>query len=82
MENFVTNAIIVQWKGKDKILHSKTELIRFYLECAGLQDAQLCFNSLSYPFLHRRFFRQMGKRISCSGTNLWEMRFREICRLF
>ena len=47
MENFVTNAIIVQWKGKDKILHSKTELIRFYLECAGLQDAQLCWNNVA-----------------------------------
>lgn len=62
MENFVTNAIIVQWKGKDKILHSKTELIRFYLECAGLQDAQLCFNSLSYPFFTSQILLPNGKK--------------------
>ena len=62
MENFVTNAIIVQWKGKDKILHSKTELIRFYLECAGLQDAQLCFNSLSYPFFTSQILPPNGKK--------------------
>lgn len=50
VENFVTGDIIVKWKGKEKILRSKTELICFFLHCAGLADTKICFNSLSYPF--------------------------------
>ena len=50
VENFVTGAIIVKWQGRDKILHSKTELICFYLKCAGLDKSKVYFNSLSYPF--------------------------------
>lgn len=50
MENFVTGGCIVKWQGKDRILHSRTELIRFFFECAGLEHTKVCFNSLSYPF--------------------------------
>lgn len=50
VENLVTGAIIVKWQGRDKILHSKTELICFYLKCAGLDKSSVYFNSLSYPF--------------------------------
>lgn len=62
MENFVTGGIIVQWQGKDKILHSKTELIRFFLECAGLEDSKVYFNSLSYPFFASQILPDNGKQ--------------------
>lgn len=62
MENFVTGGIIVSWKGKDKILHSKTELIRFFLECAGLAGANVYFNSLSYPFFASQILPDNGKK--------------------
>lgn len=62
LENFVTNAILVQWKGQDRILHSRTELIRFFLQCAGLEGAQICFNSLSFPFFASQILAPDGKR--------------------
>lgn len=62
MENFVTGGIIVQWQGQDKILHSKTELIRFFLECAGLAQSKVYFNSLSYPFFTSQVLPDNGKQ--------------------
>lgn len=60
VENFVTNAILVQWQGRDKILHSRTELIRFYLECAGLAESKVYFNSLSFPFFASQILPDNG----------------------
>ena len=61
VENFVTGGIIVNWQGKDKILHSRTELVRFYLECAGLLNSRVYFNSLSYPFFASQMLPDNGK---------------------
>lgn len=61
VENFVTGGIIVNWQGKDKILHSRTELVRFYLECAGLLNSRVYFNSLSYPFFVSQMLPDNGK---------------------
>lgn len=62
MENFVTGGILVSWKGKEKMLHSKTELIRFFLECAELSGSKVYFNSLSYPFFASQILPDNGKQ--------------------
>ena len=49
-ENFVTGAFIVRWQGKDKVLSNKTDFIKFFLQCAGLDKTAIYYNSLSYPF--------------------------------
>ena len=61
VENFVTGGIIVNWQGQDKILHSRTELVRFYLECTGLLNSRVYFNSLSYPFFASQMLPDNGK---------------------
>lgn len=50
VENFVTNDFIVSWEGKEIVLHTKTELICFYLRCKGLEQSTIYYNSLSTPF--------------------------------
>lgn len=50
VENFVTNDFIVSWEGKEIVLHTKTELICFYLQCKGLEQSAIYYNSLSTPF--------------------------------
>lgn len=49
-ENFVTGDILVRWNGKDKIVHNKTELTQYFLKCSGLENTNIYFNSLSYPY--------------------------------
>lgn len=62
VENFVTGDIIVNWNGKDKILRSKTEFICFFIQCAGLENTKLCFNSLSYPFFASQALSGNGRQ--------------------
>lgn len=62
MENFVTGGCIVKWQGKDRILRSRTELICFFFECAGLEHTKVCFNSLSYPFFASQILPPNGKQ--------------------
>lgn len=62
VENFVTGAIIVRWQGKDRVLSGKTELIRFFIRCAGLEDTALYYNSLSYPFFASEGLKDNGFR--------------------
>ena len=50
VESFVTGDILVKYEGKDFIFKNKTELIKFYLKCTGLNKTSLYYNSLSYPF--------------------------------
>ena len=50
VESFVTKDILVKYDGKDFIFKNKTELVKFYLKCTGLDKTSLYYNSLSYPF--------------------------------
>lgn len=68
-ENFVTGDILVHWNGRDKILHSKTELTQYYLTCSGLDQTRLFFNSLSYPFFVS--FGLPGNDDHCKDALFW-----------
>ncbi len=50
VESFVTGDILLKYKGRDHIFKNKTEFVRFFLKCKGLDKTALYYNSLSYPF--------------------------------
>lgn len=50
VENLVTKALIVKWQGKDIVLSNKHEFLHFFIQCAGLENTSIFYNSLSYPF--------------------------------
>lgn len=49
-ENFVTNDLLVKWEGKDHIIHTKIEFLKFFFKCSGLDETHIIFNSLADPF--------------------------------
>lgn len=49
-ENFVTADYIVKWEGKDYIIHSKSEFMKFFFKCSGLDETHIIFNSLGDIF--------------------------------
>ena len=82
MENFVTGDILVRWEDKDWIFRNKTDFIAFFIRCAGLEDTAVYFNSLSYPFLHHRRFRQTAFETHYSGMSRWMGKYPAICRSY
>lgn len=61
-ENFVTDDYIVDWAGKDNVIHSKTGFIKFFFECSGLDKTNIVFNSLSVPLFVSQALRKNGCR--------------------
>lgn len=61
-ENFVTSDYIVKWEGKDYIIHSQTEFVKFFFKCSGLENTNIIFNSLSYPFFLSEALPKTGNR--------------------
>lgn len=49
-ENFVTNDYIVKWNGKDYIIHGKSEFLKFFFKCSGLDETHIVFNTLADSF--------------------------------
>ena len=62
IENFVTGDIVVDWQGRDWIFRNKTDFVKFFIQCAGLEDTAVYFNSLSYPFFVSQVLKQNGYR--------------------
>ena len=62
LENFVTGDILVSWQGRDWMFRNKTEFVKFFIQCAGLEDTSIYFNSLSYPFFVSQSLSQNGYR--------------------
>lgn len=60
LENFVTGDILVLWKDRDWIFRNKTDFVKFFIQCAGLEDTAIYFNSLSYPFFVSQALSQNG----------------------
>ena len=60
LENFVTGDILVSWQGRDWIFRNKTDFVKFFIQCAGLEDTAIYFNSLSYPFFVSQSLSQNG----------------------
>lgn len=60
LENFVTGDILVSWQDRDWIFRNKTEFVKFFIQCAGLEDTAIYFNSLSYPFFVSQALPQNG----------------------
>lgn len=60
LENFVTGDILVSWKDRDWIFRNKTDFVKFFIQCAGLEDNAIYFNSLSYPFFVSQALSQNG----------------------
>ena len=48
-ENYVTNDVVVEYKG-NLIFDSYTEWIKFYLSEMGIEIKEVIFNTLSTPF--------------------------------
>lgn len=59
-ENFVTGDFLVNWNGKDYILKDKTEFVKFFFKCTGLDETNIIFNSLSHPFFVSESLPQNG----------------------
>lgn len=66
-ENFVTGDFLVTWQGRDWIFRTKTEFVKFFIKCAGLEDSAVYFNSLSYPF----FVSQVLPADGCKDILFW-----------
>ena len=62
IENFVTGDIVVDWQGRDWIFRNETDFVKFFFQCAGLEDTAVYFNSLSYPFFVSQVLKQNGYR--------------------
>lgn len=60
LENFVTGDIFVSWQDRDWIFRNKTDFVKFFIQCAGLEDTAIYFNSLSYPFFVSQALAQNG----------------------
>lgn len=62
LENYVTGDILVTWQDRNWIFRSKTDFVKFFIQCAGLEDTAIYFNSLSYPFFVSQSLAQNGYR--------------------
>ncbi len=62
LENFVTGDILVSWQDRDWIFRNKTDFVKFFIQCAGLEDTAIYFNSLSYPFFVSQSLSQNGHK--------------------
>jgi len=50
-ENFVTSDFLVKYEGKDYVIHTKNEFIKFFFKCSGFENTNIIFNTLATPFL-------------------------------
>ena len=50
VENYVTSNIILNRGGRTFIFRNRTEFAAYFIREAGLEDARIFFNSLSFPF--------------------------------
>ncbi|MCD8771533.1 accessory Sec system glycosylation chaperone GtfB [Mammaliicoccus sciuri] len=49
VENFITNDVVLNWKGKEYFFHSKIQFVNFYIQEARLESEQFLINSFSIP---------------------------------
>lgn len=62
-ENFVTQDILLTWKGQTHFFAGIVPFYHFYLEVMGWSQERVAFNSLSYPFFLANRLTQEGENI-------------------
>lgn len=49
-ENFITNDIMLVWKGKEMLFESKVKFVQFFLRVSGLQKEEFMINTFSLSY--------------------------------
>ncbi|NQP58016.1 accessory Sec system glycosylation chaperone GtfB [Streptococcus suis] len=70
LENFVTQDIILEWQGQTYLFHGKVEFYRFFIDCLGIDQSRVSFNSLSFPFFIANQLPTEGENILFWQENL------------